>query len=356
MNMRTFFAWLILVLGSVSSTRAAEQRCSDLGANCVCSEPFQMTGFTVNNNTFWNPTDSTDSKQCNGEGDFLGTGFAITRGRSPLDLFPEGNATVLSRLPAGHGVSRYLRGPDRHQGIWFTGHTFPNGTQFAARLSMRFYTYQSDEFTLVNEDNPTLGCNAKFMQFNNDMKIDQAYGDGNMYNWFLIGNVARDCCYSGPSPAGGQYPSNGGNPVNPYWAGKWHRIEIITTNRDASASNGKHWRMQVYRKNVTDDTPEVLWFDTDQPNTQANPGPTPIIPKYGMSSAFNTFLVNFYRQENVAGQCQGYRALSYLMFAGWDTNAGQRIGAAAEIEGALGGGGAAIPPSAPKNLKVNSSP
>jgi hypothetical protein len=295
-------AIILLPMGELTPlAEAAEARCTELGANCVCSEPLQMTGFTGFNDAFWNPSDSTDSKQCNGEGDGLGVGFTITRNGATLDLFGEGDATVLSRLPAGHSVSRYLRGPDDHQGTWFTGHTFSTSTQYAARLAMRFYTYQSDDFTLINQDNPTLGCNGKFMQFNNDLKIDQGYGDGNMYNWYEIGNVEQDCCFSGPSPAGGQY--------------------------------GKHWRMRVYRKNVTDNTPEVLWFDTDEPFTQANPGATPITPKYGLVSAFNTFLVNFYRQENVAGQCQGYRALSYVMVAGWDTDAGQRIGAASEVEG-----------------------
>lgn len=347
------FIILFTGLTHLSFAISAELRCNELGASCVCSEPLQMTGFTANNNVFWNPNDSTDGKQCNGEGDGIGVGYTITRNASPIDLFAESNATVLSRLPANHSIQRYLRAPNGHQGTWFTGYTFPNSTQFAARVSMRFYTYQSDDFTLVNQDNPTLGCNGKFTQFDNDFKIDQGYGDGNMYNWYEIGNVARDCCFSGPSPSGGQYPANGGNPVNPNWAGKWHRIEIITTNRDATASNGKHWRMQVYRKNITDNTPEVLWFDTDQPNTQANPGLTAIKPKYGITSAFNKFLVNFYRQENVSGQCKGFRALSHLMYAGWNTDNGQRIGAAIEIEGALGGGGgSSSKPRTPANLRV----
>ena len=47
--------------------------------------------------------------------------------------------------------------------------------------------------------------------------------------------------------------------------------------------------------------------------------------------------------------------LSHLMIAGWDTDAGQRVGAAAEIEGALGGGGGGdvTPPPAPTNLRLS---
>jgi len=36
------------------------------------------------------------------------------------------------------------------------------------------------------------------------------------------------------------------------------------------------------------------------------------------------------------GSCQGWIGLSHYMMAGWTTNAGQRIGAATEIEGGAG--------------------
>ena len=65
-----------MIFGGLSMAAfAAEARCGDLGVNCICSEPLQMTGLTPVNVSWWNPNDST-TKECNGEGVPPGGGAA----------------------------------------------------------------------------------------------------------------------------------------------------------------------------------------------------------------------------------------------------------------------------------------
>ena len=54
--------------------------------------------------------------------------------------------------------------------------------------------------------------------------------------------------------------------------------------------------------------------------------------------------MNNYRQ----GTCGGWLGFSYYMMAGWDTDTGQRIGPAVEIEG----GADTTAPGAPANLRL----
>jgi hypothetical protein len=125
-------------------------------------------------------------------------------------------------------------------------------------------------------------------------------------------------------------------------------VEIILINADASAANGKRWRMMAYVKNVTDNWPEVRWFDTVD-TTQLTAGRVPLVTanRYGLQP-FNNMHVNGYRQQNVTGGCQGFSAFSHFLTASWATDGDQRIGAAIEIEGVS----RAIPPAPPVALKV----
>jgi len=51
------------------------------------------------------------------------------------------------------------------------------------------------------------------------------------------------------------------------------------------------------------------------------------------------------------GGCPGFFASSHYMYAAWSTEAGQRIGAATEVEGGRGPG-----PAAPPSLTVTQGP
>lgn len=327
---------LALGLGNSPIAYAAEARCTELGANCVCSEPLQADQYVdYGSHSHWNPND-TANLECNGEG-LPGAAVVRNSANTVVDLIASSNATALSRLPANHSVARFLAGPQNHQGIWFMGHTMPDDTTFAKRIALRYYIYHSGDYSFSDPVDPSLGCNAKLLQFNSGLLGDVTHGSIHMYN-FTTWPKPQDCCFEGPGPSGN-------NLTRDDWKNKWWRVEVVMVNRNA-ASTGQHWRMQVYLKNVTDGAAEKLVVDTDASGTQLTPV-NPRIPESVMSK----LLVNMYRGQNVANQCFGWEGLSHYMVAGWNTDAGQRIGAAKEIEG--GGSADTQAPAAPKNLRKN---
>jgi hypothetical protein len=262
-------------------------------------------------------------------------GAAVVR-NEPFDLIASPNAAALSRLPAGHRVTRFLSGPQNHRGIWFTGHQMPDAVTFAKRIAFRYYIYHSPDYSFGNPTDGFYGCNAKLHQFSAGLLTDFTFGYLHNYN-FTTWNPPQNCCLSGPGP-------DNANTSIPDWLNRWWRIEVVMVNRNA-ANTGQHWRQQIYLKNVTDGLPEKLVIDTDAAGTELNPV-NPRIPPEVMTK----LLINLYRGENTANQCFGFKGISHYMVAGWDTDAGQRIGASSEIEGA-GASADKVPPGAPKNLR-----
>lgn len=341
--------WLALgMLGLVwaSSTDAAEQRCNELGTNCVCSEPFQMTSFTKSvDPAFWNPTDST-TKECGYEA----AGHPISRVQQ--DVRPQSDATALSRLPAGHSISRFVSGGAGMHGIFFIGgdvNTAALGATFNARMAVRGYVYHSPDYNF-RDDTPA--CHSKFLQgqpgawhWENFVGSIHQYQFGGA-NFGPSSAFPRDCCWGAPGAALELTKND--------WRGHWFRFEDVVTNRSGAGA-----RHILYMKDVTRGVPQLNggaefvaadWYGTGT-------GPD------NWDSSFNKIItsnprllpvaVNFYREISAGGGCNGWRGLSHLMIAGWDTNAGQRIGPAAEIEGGSGGGGDGTPPPPPTGLRLS---
>src|SRR5438552_2673174 len=98
------------LLWAANASAANEQRCTDLGANCVCSEPMNTNvwvddaGDTQN----WNPGDTTSSdKQC---GDYNGWPHAPLSTSSPgMQAAPASSGEDIDALPAGHSLTHVLR-------------------------------------------------------------------------------------------------------------------------------------------------------------------------------------------------------------------------------------------------------
>src|SRR6267142_1730202 len=137
-------AALLLATGLPLQTYAGapEQRCTALGANCLCSEPLEMTALNPVSPSWWDPNDST-IKQCNGESASIGSGNAfITRNSSDLQIGSD--PTVLAALPSGHQVVRYLKTPEGVTGIFEMGHQLVGVP--LARVAWRWYVYYSPNF------------------------------------------------------------------------------------------------------------------------------------------------------------------------------------------------------------------
>ena len=94
-----FLVCVALGANLVTVAEAEGQRCTELGANCICSEPLQMTSLPFINSTYYNPSDST-VKECTSEGSTIGLALVRPTG----DLTIGSDPTVLAALPAATPV------------------------------------------------------------------------------------------------------------------------------------------------------------------------------------------------------------------------------------------------------------
>jgi len=409
--MRVQYSLIGLLLGAgmafASPALAAEQRCTELGANCVCSEPLN-TNVLGGGPVFINPGDTT-SQECTVEYG-QATGYAVlnTQG-SAQPITATNDSVILGRLPNRKPVVQWVwRQPELGIGEFSVGHeqyfvpcqTLANGggghpctrTDFAAlipgtvggsyistaRWAERFYVYISDNYQFPTQG----GCtNGKRVLADN---LDVIHGGGSIitsynFDWQFQDvsaggsglctalGLAQSCgFFKMDGPGGTNYEPdccNSGGPVtspsdispNDFvsWNGRWWFFETIIENR-----LGPGFRMTVYGRDVTNNGPEKKFVDTNgaygdpaSSNPLAHGGgtykpgtaqftPNEITPIAG-------FLLGGKAYGYRAGVCTGFHAYTHYMQAQWDTNAGQRVGPAHEVEGGMGG-----PPPAPTNLRV----
>ena len=155
-------------------------------------------------------------------------------------------------------------------------------------------------------------------------------------------SVVGNCCGVGPIE-----PTTQAKILPTQLRGNWGRFEIVLVNR-AGGSSPNGLTIRLYARNVTQNGTEFLLINTTQPcpsceveapnNNWAWLNFNDLTPV----SRLDELRLNLYRQ-NV---CAGYRAVSHFMIAGWDTDEGQRISAATEIEGG-------VLPAAPTNLQIS---
>jgi hypothetical protein len=332
MTGKRLIVWLVAVfvvgaMAGVSPDQAVaeEQRCGQLGGSCICSEPFNTATY-ADGPDFWNPADSS-TKECSAEAGVRG-GAVVRTSRTVVG---SNDATALSRLPSGHRVTRFLTANNNHEGTFIAGNGAPVSSSMV-RLAARWYVYHSPNFAF--KTSASSPCqNTKFASLDGGSLID--YTDGfHTYN-FLQFSPAVDCCVNGPGPNADISPGQ--------MQGKWWRFEVVLTNR-----SGPRFRMVMYGKNITDNSPEVTILDLSTNSSVANLRPPELM---------STLTSNNHRWSPSGGGCAGWRGISHYLMAGWTSDAGQRIGAASEIETGGGGGGGggtadATPPAAPTILRV----
>lgn len=321
-----------------ASAAGNEARCNALGANCICSEPMNTNSYPLQAGGFteqWNPADTTGSdKQCNGA-DEVGAGALI----SGTSLAGSGvnSGEAITRLPVGHTNTWVFKNTNPDVGT-FLGHHDNVGSP-TARRAIRFYRYYSDDWTSHG------GCNSnKVAQFGTSFPQSPVFtSEAGPWSW-SVGpqggdgwNQTIDCCSSGG-------PGNAGTVPSPSeMRGKWWRIEIVIHN---AASGGAPTTFQAWVKNVTDNGAEQLVMDTSQTNAQWT---STMATNLHRTSTMNFMGIDNFRSSNAA-TCFGFTAHSHFLYAAWSTDAGQRIGAASEIEG---GGGDTTPPAPPTNLRLS---
>lgn len=345
---KIFFTISILFFTNIAN--AEEQRCKNLGVNCICSEPLNTsTWVNANGNAFFNPADTT-TKECSASGVAPG---AVLEDGSGFLYQSVSSGPAVSALPAGHTITYVLRTNDGRGGQALS-HKFAASAPTALR-SFRFYRYYSSDHVWTDSAYP--GCNSgKLLQlgFNGaftggplvSMGISNQIGfyDVNTsFGWSQ--NMAPNCCASGP----------GSNlvtlPTQSQLRGKWWRIEFALHNA-APGGPPTYWEMWI--KNVTDNLPEMKVLDSRVSTTANGPDSSfwwqsPMTDGLHVTTTISEMSINMFRSPN-SSPCPGYIANTHALWAAWPTDAGQRIGPASEIEG--NGGIISQPPKAPKNLRV----
>jgi hypothetical protein len=317
--------------GSSGLAFAAEQRCTDLGANCICSEPLNTSnivrGAVLNSDEgiyAWNPADST-TKECNAEGS-PGAAYSSTQTYFP---YSTNDSTILNALSTQPGRPSWVtRKADGHADIFWIGGVI--GGTFVKKAAIRLYVYWSSNFTFAYTGSCNNHKNFETESLTTTLEgtVDNGSGGGAHSVYGLAQsppqwNKVSDCCFSGPNTSNyfGVTPASARR-------GKWYRTELVLTNRAGGASpNG--FRAQIYDKNITDNGPEELVIDTR--GTFAS-GLDPWLGWTDLTPNFRQDWLTFAGYRD--GVCPGYYALSHILIAGWNTDTGsERIGAASEVEG-----------------------
>jgi hypothetical protein len=305
LSARATIAFLMVFFAELPSTSpsyAAERRCNELGENCVCSEPLNGTLRRIDG-SWYNPDDS-ETKECTVENfsDPALHGAALTRNID--DLRPTKEPSVLGALPAGLRISTVIRAPERYAGLWFLGHYFGDDQKFVKRLAVRWYRYYSPNYEMSQADSPMCEQRGKITEAHiNYSSFGEGFAAYNFLKWTPNG---RDCCNFVQT----RYPTIS------QLRGKWWRFEYVMINR-----NGPGHNSLLYVKNVTDKSPDRLVYDFSRLSFWS--------PQFTPPSPVRDLRASQYAQ----GACAGFAAVSHFMVAGWDTDAGQRIGPAYEIEG-----------------------
>lgn len=333
---------------------ANEQRCTELGANCVCSEPLNTATYTSPTNAFYNPTDTIPGvdKEC-----LRATGFPGTvLEDSTFRYVSQSGGEMFTALPfLSPKINYILRTKTTAEGNAGGGGQFV-GTQYtasnpSARRAFRYYLYWSPTYEFYT--NPTCVNSVKIMQFGHNSTLSFIFEPAGSY--FATGAWIGWSfgAFSGMDQGPGD-PANAGLGTPSYLRGYWFRIEAVTTNNNAS--DPAPFTFKVYMKNVTLNTPEQLIIDSTVPTAQRGT-PASSFPPWSSTMAttmhptsgdnMDQMYINLFRRDT----CSGYKGMSHLLFAAWSTDAGQRINAATEIEG--GSGGDTTAPVSPANLRVS---
>lgn len=312
-----------------------EARSVALGSASKCAQSWNSTIAQDGGNSYgWHQTD-TPTKPCT----FDATQWLTDHGESHLPVSATSGtyATVFSALPAAHTNTRVLVMPEGYASSVEGGYRFlSNQLQTQGRWAYRWYAYYSSNYAsyafpagpCTNSSKwATIQTSYIQMSHQGDLKTPQVYGwavPPDQYAWEPDVSV---CCWFGPgydtaAAADGALP------------GSWWRYEIIGHGMDGTP--GAY--LKVYRKNITSGASEKKIVDTtiDCIDCDGGTWDWPAEAKTALVSPEGMDLVtsNFYR----AGTCTGYIATAYQLAAQWDTDSGQRIGAAEEIEGSGGGG------------------
>lgn len=302
--------WLLFA-GLAGSATAAERRCDELGASCVCSEPLNTSSYSPAGGNGWNPADST-TKECN-----RGYPLWVQSDWSPASASGMG-------LPAGvQYVAR--RGPESGSDSTQLSGATAVTTSSTRRVCVRFYTRYSADYQAKNL--PTCQAN-KFSEL--------SFGGGNAlfhWDWAESGAERFTIINFDANGDGRSDPSYNMSKTGPLTIegcrNQWCYAEMCASG---NIKDGTGISAEGHVRGLSDGR-RVDWNKTfigkACPNGSCSGGDLSAV-----------MIVNAYRQNT----CGGSRYISHAIQAQWDSDSNQLIGPAYEIEG---GGGSPPPPPPP---------
>jgi hypothetical protein len=319
---------LVLALGATPEARAQEQRCTELGADCFCSEPMNTDQYRVygGNPNFFG-LDEPNTKRCPGS---LGSGGGFifydpqgNPGSAGNDLYPVATG--------GLGLPAEVQWVWRNDSTGGISHATTHGTIMddaaVKKVCWRYYVRYSDDY--IGDETPTCNANkAHQANFNgrgpllhadnmdhvgpnSQPKIRMDFFDrGNGYEVFLL--------------------SGGGSLRESDCSNEWCRAESCI---DGNFDSGTDY--YVWGEWVGVSSGKTYTFPRQYVGNGRDGG--------GMASPH----INMYRQSDGSPGCLGHKWISHLIEARFGhRDPAAKIGASCEMEGTCGGG----PPAAPQLL------
>lgn len=371
----TFAPYKVTTQSGGFSANGVEDRCTDLGSDCYCSEPMNDSnaGATASPNSVvvygWNPTDtqSASTKECTDLSGWFETAFL----GSQAELFTTSIAAYDDSIPSHaanwtHALYQNGEGVGGDSAIWATinGHRPPSG---ASRVCARYYYTVSQDYGGVESfgnrnkmmemtgEDPTAGDAAVYLQIQENNAC--APGGGGWSGPAPKGAAGRAYCQIvgsiGIGPGEGNYSFTDGSGSMTYddcmWAGgrgtcsldsaykcfntsecsalgkgtctnippaSWCRVESCTVCPGSDLDTGGTCHFEIWHK--------VLATGREIKRT------TPDAPMEHFGTFHNS---NFFGGDWAHDVSQGDIIRSLWMVGKWATDSNQRIGCAEEIEG-----------------------
>lgn len=379
--MRTLIAVVAVALSAITAAPAQEAWCAANPTNCVCSDTFTSTSYTKNTSVSDEFSavflgDQVGSKPCHYLADasmqvvYNANTFATT-------LAVSTDATILGKLPQrdASAVPRFLRhganlfddtGTNGQDSTYRFGYD-PIALGSAKRLSMRWYVYHSADYETAYYGSCTNGKigHVSAASYNTPrLTFTWLGGTSSTYSW------QDDWGWAWPSGTAGFDGWSSGNPPRPgayaqlnNLRDRWLRFELIIKHpRAADASTaGVGFGYELWITDVTNGGAPVLDQQLSAGCTGCTGVGNGVFPPNSFTyqdADLQALHTEYYRSTDSASngtctgsgtpwgcctgrgtgtcnvhQCLGWQGWLYLAIAKWDTDAGQMIGAATEVEG-----------------------
>jgi len=365
MRTSVWILFFVCVSFSTEALAANEALCATLGVNCICSEPLNTNSWVDRNGqSFYDPSDTTVSdKQCSSSGVAVGAAYEQSPGAIRLFGAARGSGDpMFSALPNLSPSVQYLTRTQQNDGGGFLGSKLNYAVNPSARVGIRIYKYYSNDYVFTGSYPPDLPlCNsAKVMQvgYNGAATSGPMIADHDDNTAFydieqsLQWSINSNGCCTGPGPGNNRQPL-----TEAQRRGKWVKWELYMNNTRTTgvATTFEVWETLIDPVNAANNI-EVKYVDTSVPKDFPNGAnwTTALATTLHPLADMTDFSVNMFRSNN-GNVCTGYAGYTHFLMAAWNTNAGQRIGAAVEIEGG-GAGSDTTPPSPPANLRITMLP